>query len=235
MKGERTDSKKIIDDGNDSTDNDINNNSVMVPEDMATKQACLHREASRLTRMLYRRCLESVGISRGGDDCNERDFAEREADKERKLLLLTEENYATREGRSRGGGRGGEGVHGAACGQGNKLQSRVEYYRAHVRENLTMLACVGFFASVSAPAFIRCCQVFRMADGVRVVSCLDAKQGRGRPVGGRAGENDGGGADDNATVAAAGGRRRPVYLWREKQIKQFVYLTDAGRRSGAGL
>jgi hypothetical protein len=60
---------------------------VMTPEDMANEQARLHREASYLTRTLYRRCLKSVDLLARGNDRDERDFAEREAN-ELELLMM---------------------------------------------------------------------------------------------------------------------------------------------------
>ena len=86
----------------------------MTPEDMANEQARLHREASYLTRTLYRRCLKSVDLLARGNDRDERDFAEREADELEELLSMEDGDPAK---------------------WGNKLRSRAEYYRAHAREN----------------------------------------------------------------------------------------------------
>ena len=88
---------------------------VMMPEDMANEQASLHREASYLTRTLYWRCLKLADLLAMGNDQDERDFAEKEAHELEELLSSGD---------------------GDPTKWGNQLRLRVEYYRAHVRENI---------------------------------------------------------------------------------------------------
>jgi hypothetical protein len=52
----------------------------MTPEEMATKQANLHRKGSYLMWALYRQSLRLVNLLARGKDYDKRDFAERKAD-----------------------------------------------------------------------------------------------------------------------------------------------------------
>ena len=122
--------KKIATTDDDIGDiDDFINNDGMTPDDMAIQQARLHREASYLTRTLYRRCLRSIDVIAGGNDRDERDFAEREAE-ERGDPFADDDDDSKSDRR-----RTMRVSMTPPVNREEELRSRAEYYRAFAREN----------------------------------------------------------------------------------------------------
>ncbi|KAL3817793.1 hypothetical protein ACHAXA_005826 [Cyclostephanos tholiformis] len=226
----RTRGESVETNENDFDDADVD---MMSEKDMANEQMWLHREASYLTRTLYRKCLKSIRVLAMGNDRDERDFVEREADERDRL---PSDDY---DAKSSEGGRTGTDIStrrrrvsmAPPVNRANELRSRADYYRAFARENFD-----GHFGLLSAHGF-HIGDEGNSALGLGMAAGGDDDGGRGwnryqgghRPNlgvqmsthcqggGGRGGENFG--------LARGGGGH---YMWREEQIEQFVYLIRSG-------
>ncbi|KAL7547610.1 hypothetical protein ACHAWF_010893 [Thalassiosira exigua] len=191
--------------------------SDMTPQEMASLQKDLFREASCLTRTLYRKCLQSVRLIAKGNARDEDDFAAREA---RELDPLS------------GGDDVSERISMAPpVNRRNELASRANYYNAFARESFD-----GHWSLLGPHGF-------HIGDEGNMTHGL----GGSTPTGGdgpwnqyRGGHHhlggqmpaqshragSGGDSGDGGNDGAKGDAK--YYMWREDQVEQFVYLIRSG-------
>lgn len=179
----------------------------LTPQEMASLQTKLLQEASYLTRVLYRKCLQSINLLAKGNERDEADFADRE-------------------NQERGGGVDLERISMAPpVNRQNELASRAEYYRAFTRENFdghwSLLGAHGFHIGDEGNA------THGLGRGSGGGQQSNQHQGGHHHLGGQmSAQNQGGGGESSSLSNAQSDAGH--YMWREDQIKQFIYLIRSG-------
>ena len=199
----------------------------MSPQEMASLQTALLREASYLTRALYRKCLKSIKLLAEGNQRDEADFVARETQ---------ERNQFSDDGNGTGSGVNLERISMAPpVNRRNELSSRENYYRQFSRENFNghwgLLGAHGFHIGDEG----------NMSHGMGGGSSMSGGgtsqqwnqyQGGHHHLGGQmsaqissGGENS---ISDQRDGSSKGDDFADHYTWREDQIEQFVYLIRSG-------
>ncbi|KAL9181963.1 hypothetical protein ACHAXT_012306 [Thalassiosira profunda] len=179
----------------------------MSSKELASLQTNLLKEASYLTRTLYRKCLKSVRVLAAGNARDESDFSERENSELDQF--------------------GEDGVNldrismAPPVNRQNELASRANYYKAFAREHFdghwNLLGAHGFHIGKEG----------NMSHGLGAAGGRGGDwnqyQGGHHHLGSQMGAQCGQG--DALRESAAKGEPQ---LWREEQVQQFIYLLRSG-------
>mmetsp|Transcript_1342 Transcript_1342/g.2513 ORF Transcript_1342/g.2513 Transcript_1342/m.2513 type:complete len:373 (-) Transcript_1342:234-1352(-) len=184
----------------------------MTSQEMASLQTELLNEASYLTRILYRKCLQSVkllseGNARDEDDFSEREMKERNEFNDNASVDLERVSMAPPVNRE------------------NELDSRANYYKSFTREHFdghwNLLGKHGFH--IGDEGSMR----HGLGGFTQQNQQMNQYQGGHHHLGGQmspqqyhSGKNDDSSAQHNGDAR--------YYQWREEQIEQFVYLIKSG-------
>lgn len=185
--------------------------------ELASLQSKLFREASYLTRTLYRKCLQSTMILAKGNERDEDDFATRE-DEERNQFSdgvdLERISMAPPVNRQ------------------NELSSRANYYKTFTREHFdghwSLLGAHGFHIGNEG----------NMSHGLGGGGLTHQDNGGGQQwnqyqgghhhLGGQMSAQYQGGGENSALRRDDAESNTEHVMWREDKVEQFVYLIKSG-------
>jgi len=205
------------------------------PQEMTSLQNQLLREASYLTRTLYRKCLQSINLLAQGNTRDEDDFSARETQEKNQFDVDFDNNDGANVDLSSSRISMAPPVN-----RTNELSSRANYYATYARENFdghwNLLGAHGFHIGDEGNMTHGLGGLVHFGGGLNDGNNQQERnryQGGHHHLGGQmAAQQYRGSGGENGDGSNKQQQQQQgdvqYYMWREEQIEQFIYLIKSG-------